>query len=272
MGPGLLWPSLSIQCRSRRRTAWAAACSRGALLSAASPASSVVPSGSVDAALASVAFLGSAAAVVWVLRSTRASAWVPSGSAGPPSAPSPPFSAVLLRCLSLICRFLRHRVVLCFVHSCLLRIRPLHRLALARRSSLLLCTTPPWYASSASGQQRHLCRIRGVLTSSAAAGAGRPYHRPSLRPARWTRIGARRRCSGRSLPGCGRGRQGGCAADLTPAPAAGMPTSRMALAPRAPTHWWTTAPSHSLLSFLLAYPAIPARICRFWPASQQLAD
>lgn len=65
-----------------RRFLGAAASSRTVLLSAPSPASSAVPSGSVDAALGSVAFLRSAAAVLWVLRSAPVPASVPSVSAG----------------------------------------------------------------------------------------------------------------------------------------------------------------------------------------------
>jgi hypothetical protein len=83
---------LSVDPPPMRPAHWAAAAfsrrcrqqSHGStvLLSAPSPASSAVPSGSVDAALGSVAFLRSAAAVLWVLRSAPVPASVPSVSAG----------------------------------------------------------------------------------------------------------------------------------------------------------------------------------------------
>jgi hypothetical protein len=207
---------------------------------------------------------------------------------GPPSVPSLPFFAVLSRCLSLIFRFL------CILH--ISSRRSPRSLCLLPRASALLGAVA--VASSGSGR-RTGCRYHAAPPSSRVpnrrgtpplhpassslqnmwgprlfGGGGR---RPALaptprRPPRCPRISTRSRCLARSLHGCRRGRQGRPAADFTAAPTAGMPTSRITPAPRAPTHCWRTAPSHWLLSFLLACPAIPDRVCWFRPASQQIAD
>jgi hypothetical protein len=114
-----------------RRFLGAAASSRMVLLSAPSPASSAVPSGPVDAALGSVAFLRSAAAVLWVLRSAPAPTSVPSVSAG---AALGSVAGILHRCFQVLffnppyftslrlcaCTILPQHIVLCFIRSSVL--------------------------------------------------------------------------------------------------------------------------------------------------------
>jgi len=180
-------PAFSRRCR----------CSRGVLLSAPSPAASAVPSGSADTALASVAFLGSAAAVVWVLRSARASASVPSVSAG---AALGSVAAVLCRAfqvpffyLPLPAYFASHRVVLCFVRSCLL-------LYLFRHASAHLAGTA---VAAARRCGMHL-RTGGMRARQARRGrfAGRLHS--SLAPRRWANRRHTRRGDG-GRPVCRRG-------------------------------------------------------------------